>query len=68
MWWSNNEQRRQQKEIIKNIIKRTKLNEKTSQGIPMSANTPPSLCHSLPTSDTFSDGMACTRADRKSVV
>ena len=62
MWWSNNEQRRQQKEVIKNIIKRTKLNEKTSQGIPMSANTPPSLCHSLPTSDTFSDGMACTRA------
>ncbi|OCL09490.1 hypothetical protein AOQ84DRAFT_20852 [Glonium stellatum] len=62
MWWSNNEQRRQQKEVIKNIIKRTKLNEKTSQGVPLSANTPPSLCHSLPTSDTFSDGMACTRA------
>lgn len=62
MWWSNNEQRRAQKEIIKNIIKRTKLNEKTSQGVTMSANTPPSLCHSLPTSDTFSDGIACTRA------
>lgn len=62
MWWSNNEQRRQQKEIIKNIIKRTKLNEKTAQGVSMSANTPPSLCHSMPTSDTFSDGIACTRA------
>ena len=62
MWWSNNEQRRQQKEIIKNIIKRTKLNEKTAQGVSMSANTPPSLCHSLPTSDTFSDGLGCTRA------
>ncbi|ORX96079.1 fungal-specific transcription factor domain-domain-containing protein [Clohesyomyces aquaticus] len=62
MWWSNNEQRRQQKEHIKNIIKRTKLNEKTAQGVTMSANTPPSLCHSLPTSDTFSDGIGCTRA------
>lgn len=62
MWWSNNEQRRQQKEIIKNIIKRTKLNEKTAQGVSMSANTPPSLCHSLPTSENFSDGLGCTRA------
>jgi C6 transcription factor Pro1 len=66
MWWSNNEQRRQQKEIIKNIIKRTKLAEKTahshSHGVPMSANTPPSLCHSLPTSDTFSDNVCRTRA------
>jgi C6 transcription factor Pro1 len=58
MWWSNNEQRRNQKEHIKNLIKHTKLNEK-SQGV---SNTPPSLCHSLPTSDTFSDGMAITRA------
>ncbi|KAF2795622.1 hypothetical protein K505DRAFT_416313 [Melanomma pulvis-pyrius CBS 109.77] len=62
MWWSNNEQRRNQKEVIKNIIKRTKLNEKTANGTTMSASTPPSLCHSLPTSDTFSDGMGCTRA------
>lgn len=61
MWWSNNEQRRQQKEIIKNIIKRTKLSEKTSHVLPMSVNTPPSLCHSVPTSDTFSEGMARTR-------
>lgn len=62
MWWSNNEQRRTQKEIIKNIIKRTKLNEKSAQGVTLTSNTPPSLCHSLPTSDTFSDGMGCTRA------
>ncbi|KAJ9668789.1 DNA-binding transcriptional regulator ume6 [Coniosporium apollinis] len=56
MWWSINEQRRQQKEVIKNIIKRTKLSEKTNQpGVQLSANTPPSLCHSLPTSDGFSD-------------
>ncbi|KAF2854692.1 C6 sexual development transcription factor-like protein NosA [Plenodomus tracheiphilus IPT5] len=61
-WWSNNEQRRNQKELIKNIIKRTKLNEKTAQGVPMVSNTPPSLCHSMQTADTFSDGIACTRA------
>ncbi|KAL6706863.1 DNA-binding transcriptional regulator ume6 [Coniothyrium glycines] len=62
MWWSNNEQRRNQKEVIKNIIKRTKLNEKTAQGVTMGTSTPPSLCHSMQTADTFSDGMACTRA------
>ena len=62
MWWSNNEQRRNQKEVIKNIIKRTKLNEKTAQGVTMGPNTPPSLCHSMQTADTFSDGIACTRA------
>lgn len=61
MWWSNNEQRRQQKDIIKNIIKRTKLNEKTQQGMSLHTNTPPSLSHSVPTSDTFSDGIARTR-------
>ncbi|KAJ4370645.1 DNA-binding transcriptional regulator ume6 [Neocucurbitaria cava] len=62
MWWSNNEQRRGQKEMIKNIIKRTKLNEKTAQGVTMGTNTPPSLCHSMQTADTFSDGISCTRA------
>ncbi|PVI00266.1 hypothetical protein DM02DRAFT_527404 [Periconia macrospinosa] len=62
MWWSNAGQRRDQKELIKNIIKRTKLQEKNTQGISMSANTPPSLCHSLPTSDTYSEGFGCTRA------
>ncbi|KAI9705788.1 MAG: hypothetical protein M1820_005036 [Bogoriella megaspora] len=62
MWWSNNEQRRQQKEMIKNIIKRTKLNEKTNQPLPTSINTPPSLCHSLPTTTTYSDHLARTRS------
>jgi hypothetical protein len=62
MWWSNNEQRRNQKEVIKNIIKRTKLNEKGTQGVPMVTNTPPSLCHSMQTADNFSDGIGCTRA------
>ena len=62
IWWSNNEQRRAQKEVIKNIIKRTKLNEKTAQGVSMGANSPPSLCHSMQTADTFSDGITCTRA------
>jgi hypothetical protein len=62
MWWSNTEQRRGQKEVIKNIIKRTKLNEKSAQGVTMGTNTPPSLCHSMQTADTFSDGITCTRA------
>ncbi|MCJ1366505.1 hypothetical protein MMC16_005634 [Acarospora aff. strigata] len=62
MWWSNNEQRKQQKEHIKTIIKRTKLSEKTSQIVSMGVNTPPGLSHSLPTSDTYSEAMAHTRA------
>jgi hypothetical protein len=62
MWWSNNEQRRNQKEAIKNIIKRTKLNEKTAQGASLGNSTPPSLCHSMQTADNFSDGISCTRA------
>jgi hypothetical protein len=55
MWWSNNEQRRQQKEHIKNIIKHTKLQEKNAHGVPLSTSTPPSLYHSP------SEGMARTR-------
>lgn len=62
MWWSNNEQRKQQKETIKNIIKRTKLSEKTSQMGSTGADTPPGLSHSLPTSATYSDIAARTRA------
>ncbi|KAK3074162.1 DNA-binding transcriptional regulator ume6 [Teratosphaeriaceae sp. CCFEE 6253] len=51
MWWSNSEQRRHQKEVIKNIIKRTQLSKKVTQTpTATSANTPPSLCHSVPTS------------------
>lgn len=62
MWWSNNEQRKQQKEHIKNIIKRTKLSEKTAQGTSMGSDTPPGLSHSLPTSATYSDATVRTRA------
>ncbi|KAI9841386.1 MAG: hypothetical protein M1837_000718 [Sclerophora amabilis] len=62
MWWSNNEQRKQQKETIKTIIRRTKLSEKTAQIMPMGADTPPELSHSLPTSDAYSDAMDRTRS------
>ncbi|KAI4138117.1 MAG: hypothetical protein L6R39_006955 [Caloplaca ligustica] len=62
MWWSNNEQRKQQKDTIKNIIKRTKLSEKTSNIGTSSAQTPPGLSHSLPTSATYSEATARTRA------
>ena len=61
MWWSNNDQRKQQKEHIKNIIKRTKLSEKTSH-MSSGADTPPGLSHSLPTSATYSDATVRTRA------
>ncbi|MCJ1318021.1 hypothetical protein MMC15_003348 [Xylographa vitiligo] len=62
VWWSNNEQRKAQKETIKNIIKRTKLSEKTSQASAAGAESPPGLSHSLPTSATYSDVTARTRA------
>ncbi|KAF2405587.1 C6 sexual development transcription factor-like protein NosA [Trichodelitschia bisporula] len=64
MWWSNNEQRRSHKEYIKNVIKRTKLNEKSAHAhaLPLGTNTPPSLCHSSITADTFiEDHRARTR-------
>ena len=62
LWWSNNEQRKNQKETIKNIIKRTKLTEKTNQPSSTGGETPPGLSHSLPTSATYSDVTARTRA------
>ncbi|KAH8815194.1 fungal-specific transcription factor domain-containing protein [Xylogone sp. PMI_703] len=63
MWWSNNDQRRIQKDNIKMIIKRKKLSEKTaSQVITSGSETPPGLSHSLPTSATFSDPNDRTRA------
>jgi len=50
MWWSNTEQRRQQKEAIKNAIKRTQLSKKTVQmQTPLNAHTPPGLCQPRPT-------------------
>jgi len=60
-WWGYHDQRKHQKELIKNIIKRTKLNEKSGT-INMNSTTPPSLCHGLTSSETFSDGIGCTRA------
>ncbi|MCJ1441763.1 MAG: hypothetical protein MMC23_002255 [Stictis urceolatum] len=63
LWWSNNEQRRAQKEMIKNIIKRTKLSEKSSKDANATgADSPPGLTHSLPTSATYSDAAGRTRA------
>ncbi|KAL8823108.1 MAG: hypothetical protein Q9191_006169, partial [Dirinaria sp. TL-2023a] len=62
MWWSNNEQRKEQKELIKNSIKRTKLSEKTAQMASIGAGSPPGLSHSLPTSATYSDATVRTRA------
>ena len=67
MWWSNNEQRRNQKDSIKLIIKRKKLTEKTtpsasSQVMTPGIDTPPSLSHSLPTSATFSDQLDRNRS------
>lgn len=67
MWWSSSEQRRQQKENIKQVIKRTQLSKKStqtpSQQPAHSTSTPPSLCHSVPTSaDYYPDSLPQTRA------
>jgi hypothetical protein len=66
MWWSNNDQRRLQKDNIKTIIKRKKLTEKTTsstnQVMTPGSETPPGLSHSLPTSATFSDPLDRTRS------
>ncbi|CAK3851778.1 related to Transcriptional regulatory pro1 [Lecanosticta acicola] len=52
MWWSNGEQRRAQKDLIKNIIKRTQVSKKQqqSQQQPLDTSSPPPLSHSVPTS------------------
>ncbi|EME79879.1 uncharacterized protein MYCFIDRAFT_72110 [Pseudocercospora fijiensis CIRAD86] len=59
MWWSNGEQRRAQKEVIKNIIKKTQLTKKhqaqqaQAQQPQLSSSTsspPPPLSHSVPSS------------------
>lgn len=57
MWWGNAEQRKRNKEKIKNMIKHTKLQEKAAQQNQMqvTVSTPPGLCHSIPTSDTYSE-------------
>ncbi|KAH8148933.1 uncharacterized protein LAJ45_06907 [Morchella importuna] len=62
VWWGNVDQRKRQKETIKMLIKRTKLSEKVNQASPMSADSPPELSRSLPTSDTLSDTLARRRS------
>jgi hypothetical protein len=62
MWWSNNDQRRYQKDNIKMIIKRKKLTEKTTQVMTPGSDTPPGLSHSVPTSATFTDSIDRTRS------
>ncbi|KAG4029916.1 hypothetical protein MFRU_014g02080 [Monilinia fructicola] len=69
-WWGNNESRRHEKEVIKTIIKRKKLTEKTNapsqahsqQVMTSSIDTPPGLSHSLPTSATYSDPLDRNRS------
>lgn len=54
-WWSDADKRKNYKEEIKGIIKRTKTTEKCAQQMaPMGADTPPGLSYSLPTSATYS--------------
>jgi C6 transcription factor Pro1 len=62
LWWSNNDQRKIQKENIKNLIKRTKMSEKNKDAHNSGADSPPGLTHSLPTSATYSDSAGRTRA------
>lgn len=68
MWWSNNDQRKFEKERIKHIIKDTKLAEKAQQqgSLQLSINTPPGLCHSIPTSDTYSSERTTRQASLES--
>ncbi|KAF3482946.1 uncharacterized protein GIQ15_02270 [Arthroderma uncinatum] len=63
MWWGNSEQRKSQKEYIKDLIKSTKMNEKT---VPCPRQTcctysPPSLSHSAPTPEAYPETMVQTR-------
>lgn len=66
MWWSNSEQRRHQKEVIKDIIKQTQLSKKAQPSQQPGANSPPGLCHSVPsaptTAEIHSDSIPHTRA------
>jgi hypothetical protein len=67
VWWSNGEQRRLQKELIKDIIKQTQVSKKGTQAPQLqSVTTPPPLCHSIssvPTSaEVYTDSTHDTRA------
>lgn len=64
LWWSNAEHRRVQKDGIKVIIKRKKLNEKaaaTAQVLTPGSDAVPELSHSFPPSATYS-GIDRTRS------
>ncbi|KAM5435842.1 DNA-binding transcriptional regulator ume6 [Microsporum ferrugineum] len=63
MWWGNNEQRKSQKEYIKDLIKSTKMTEKTVSGPRQSCCTysPPGLSHSAPTPEAYPDTTVQTR-------
>ncbi|PSK43750.1 Transcriptional activator protein UGA3 [Elsinoe australis] len=59
-WWGNSEQRREQKDFIKEVIKRTQMKKKTAQSMTHSSlgsATPPGLCHSMSTPEGFSDSV-----------
>ncbi|GAB7355241.1 hypothetical protein MBLNU459_g5792t1 [Dothideomycetes sp. NU459] len=61
MWWSNSDQRRQHKEAIKDKIKEAQTVKKSTQAL--TTSTPPSLCHSIPTSETYSDSKPQSRSE-----
>ena len=66
MWWSNGEQRRMQKEHIKNIIKKTQITKKSTQAQQQPATTTPphpNFYHPMqPSAEYYSESMPETRA------
>lgn len=60
-WWGDVSERMRVKAKISQQIRDKKADEKGSM-VNCSASTPPGLIHSVPTSDTYSDSMAHTRA------
>lgn len=57
IWWGNGDQRRKHKVIIKDNIRETQLAKKS-----INVSTPPSLCHSAPTSETYSESKSQSQA------
>ncbi|GAM89189.1 hypothetical protein ANO11243_072260 [Dothideomycetidae sp. 11243] len=70
-WWGNAEQRRDQKEHIKDVIRRTQLTKKASQTVrafsSVGPSTPPGLCHSVSTPEGFSDSVLGSCCHSRSV-
>lgn len=65
-WWSHPERRKEQKEVIKELIRKSQLQRPphrhhSAQQSLLSGGSPPSLSNSVPTADTSSD-FAHTRA------